>query len=138
MGIEGVGEGGAERGIERAARLGAERDVRLEHFSATENISDSTRRALREANGRKEKGVRNDGETDGALRGTMWVRYRRALVVPDFGGGLEEETGSFSGRKNDVYVSRLCRGVCGRLQTCVDGLKEVGLDEVVSDVSGRT
>ena len=47
MGIEGAGEGGAERGIEGTARLGTERDVRLERFSAAENISYSARRTLR-------------------------------------------------------------------------------------------
>jgi len=88
--------------------------------------------------GRKERGEKNNGETDAALRRTMWVAYRGALVVSDFGGGLEEETGSLSGRKNDIYVSGLCCGGCGRLQTCVDCLKEVSLDEVVSDVSGCT
>lgn len=64
--------------------------------------------------------------------------HRGALAVSDFGGGLEEETGPLSGRKNDVYISGLRCGVCGRLQTCVNRLKEVSLDEVVSDVSGRT
>jgi hypothetical protein len=46
VGIEGAGEGGGERGMERTARLGAKGDVRLERFAATENISYSTCRAL--------------------------------------------------------------------------------------------
>ena len=47
MGVEGAGEGGAERGIERAARLGTERDVCVKRFTPTKNISYSARRALR-------------------------------------------------------------------------------------------
>ena len=78
MGIEGAGEGGAERGIEGAARLGAEGDVRFKHFSSTENISYSTRRALREA---KERGE-NNAETSAALRGTTWVRTAVPSLFP--------------------------------------------------------
>jgi hypothetical protein len=44
--VEGARDGGAERGMERAASLGAEGDVRFEHFSAAENISYSARRTL--------------------------------------------------------------------------------------------
>ena len=73
-----------------------------------------------------------------AFTGDNVGAHRGAFAVSDFCGGLEEETGPLSGRKNDIYVSGLCCGVCGRLQTCVNGLKEVGLDEVVSDVSGCT
>jgi hypothetical protein len=46
VGVEGAGDGGAQRGMEGAARLGAKGDVRFERFSATEYISNSTRRAL--------------------------------------------------------------------------------------------
>jgi hypothetical protein len=67
----------------------------------------------------------------------MWGdTHRVTLAVSDFGGGLEEETRTFSGGENDIDVAWFCRRFCGGLQTCVDGLKEVGLDEVVSDVSG--
>ena len=45
--VESAGDGGAECGMEGAARLGTERDVRLERFSATEDISYPTCRALR-------------------------------------------------------------------------------------------
>jgi len=54
------------------------------------------------------------------LRGNNVTAHRGALAVSDFCGGLEEETGPLSGRKNDIYVSGLCCGVCGRLQTCVN------------------
>lgn len=50
--IEGSGEGCVECGMEGAACLGAKRDVSLERFSATENISYSAGRTLRE--GREE------------------------------------------------------------------------------------
>lgn len=62
--------------------------------------------------------------------------HRVALAVPDFGGGLEEEAGAFSGGKNDIDVAGLCCGICGGLQTRVDGLKEVRLDKVVANVTG--
>ena len=110
MGIEGAGEGGAERRIEGATRLGAEGDVRFKRFSSTENISYSTRRALRV---RQKKGGRNNAEveTSAALWENNVGAHRGTLVVSDFGGGLEEETGSLSGRKDDIYVSGLCCGV---------------------------
>jgi hypothetical protein len=46
VGIEGMGEGGGKRCMERTARLGAKRDVRFERFTSTENIPYSTCRAL--------------------------------------------------------------------------------------------
>lgn len=75
------------------------------------------------------------------MRRTRWSgkrvdAHRVALAVPDFGGGLEEEAGAFSGGKNDIDVAGLCCGACGGLQTRVDGLKEVRLDEVVANVTG--
>ena len=66
----------------------------------------------------------------------MGAAHRVALAVPDFSRSLEEKPGTFSGSENDIDVARLGRGVCGRLQACVNGLKEVSLDEVVSDVAG--
>ena len=92
----------------------------------------------------KERGGEEEEEKETTVRQTQRYggdnvgAHRGTLAISDFGGGLEEETGPLSGRKNDVDVSGLRCGVCGRLQTCVNGLKEVGLDEVVSDVSGRT
>ena len=67
VGVEGAGDGGAERGMEGAARLCAKGDVRFERLSATEYISDSTRRALY---GDKQKVMGREGE------GTV-VRRRR-------------------------------------------------------------
>lgn len=64
-----------------------------------------------------------------------WVTHRVALAISDFGGGLEEKTGAFSGGENDIDVAGFCCGVCGGLQTGVNGLKDVCLDKVVSDVA---
>jgi hypothetical protein len=80
----------------------------------------------------------NGCETDVAVWGDNGYdmnTYRVALAVSDFGGGLEEETGTFSGDKDDIDVARLCCWVCGGLQTCVHGLEEVSLDEVMTDVA---
>lgn len=46
MGIEGAGDGGGKRAMERTARLGAKGDIRFERFTTTENISYPTCRAL--------------------------------------------------------------------------------------------
>ena len=62
--------------------------------------------------------------------------HRVALAVPDFGGGLEKEAGALSGSKNDIDVTGLCCGVCGGLQTCVDRVKEVRLNKIVTNVTG--
>jgi len=62
--------------------------------------------------------------------------HRVALAVPDFGRRLEKEAGAFSGRKNDIEVARLCCGVRGGLQTCLDRLKDVRLDKIVTYVTG--
>lgn len=59
VGVEGASDGGAQRGMEGAARLSAKGDVRFERFSATEYISDSTRRALY---GGKQKVMGREGE----------------------------------------------------------------------------
>ncbi len=64
--------------------------------------------------------------------------HRVSLAVPDFGGGLEKESGSLSGSKYDIDVAGLCCGVCGGLQPCVDRLEDVRLDEVVTYVTGGT
>lgn len=64
VGVERAGDGGGERGIEGAARLGAERDVCLERFAPAEHVSYSTCRAL----GRKEENDETDtidGEASG-------------------------------------------------------------------------
>ncbi len=87
---------------------------------------------------KKEGGGKRPIVRDGsALRGqTVAGAHRVALAVPDFSRGLEEKPGAFSGSENDINVARLGCGVCGGLQACVNGLKEVSLDEVVSDVAG--
>ena len=70
MGIEGVGDWCGERGIEGTTRLGAERNIRFERFSTTENISYSTCRAL----GSNEKDVR--------VRGIEWMRTALPSLFP--------------------------------------------------------
>ena len=62
--------------------------------------------------------------------------HRVALAVPDFGGGFEKEAGALPGSKNNIDFAGLCCGVCGGLQTCVNGLEDVRLDEVVAYVTG--
>ena len=73
VGIEGAGDGRGERGMEGAARLGAERDICLERFSTPENISYPTRRAL----GRKER-----DETRYGTRGIEWMRTALPSLFP--------------------------------------------------------
>jgi hypothetical protein len=38
--------------------------------------------------------------------------HRVALAVPDFGGGLEKESGALSSCKNNIDIAGLCCGVC--------------------------
>lgn len=64
--------------------------------------------------------------------------HRVAFAVSDLSGSLEKEAGTFSGGKNDIYVAGLRCGVCGGLQTCVDRLKDVRVDKVVTYVAGGT
>ena len=76
-------------------------------------------------------------EKCGVRESSGW-HYRVAFAVPDLGRGFEKKTWTFPGGKDNIDIVRLCCSVRGGLQTCVDGLKDVSLDEIVTNITGGT
>ena len=70
------------------------------------------------------------------MRKCVVATHSIALIVPNFGCGVQEKPSLFAGFEDDVDIAILGEDILGSFYFCFDGLKYASLLENVGDASG--